>query len=151
MGTDSGELLLRTVEMYWAEIHHIEEQREKHVNIVLLVSTAILGLVFQDGLLAKEWPFVAVVILLGVYGMVFVQKMFERYCHMQTRKDYVYEAFDKMYPDCGYMDLRRKANSDHFSKFWIFSRVKVNLLWQVIPFGIVCFGTCILLKMLNVF
>ncbi len=140
------EILLNQIDHHWDEIHHVEEQRVHFSSMVLLIVSAGLGYFFgnED---APRKVLAWLLIVVGIFGMLAVGKMFERYCFSQGRLDEWYRQLDEMYPEARFLRRRAVARKRHLKGFrprWMLC-LKVNNLWLFVHFFVTVIGEALLL------
>jgi hypothetical protein len=133
---DDREVLLNFCNQYWDEIRHVENQRATLTNLIILIASAIVGLMVQKGLSKGFLPLAILLILLGIYGAAITLKLYERYNFLQTRLEHFYRHIDELYPNAKFLHLRRVAEDEHKAQFPRLSKLKVHRLWLALHIAI---------------
>lgn len=134
------------IEHHWNEIHHVESQRAGIASIVVLVASGCVGLFFSEFVAVRE-PVAWVLVVIGGYGMMATEKLYERYSFTQNRLNTWYPRLDALCPDAHFLQLRRGADEAHARTFkprwarWI----SVSHLWISLHFLVLMLGEGLIL------
>ena len=109
MTDNNTQVLLNFCNQYWDEIRHTENQRATSTNLIILITSAIVGLAVQKGLGKGFLPLAILLILLGVYGSAMTLKLYERYNFLQTRLEHFYRHIDALHPNINFLELRKSC------------------------------------------
>ena len=147
---DDTDVLLTFCGQCWEEIRHIEKQRATLTNLVILVASAVIGLIVQQGFARSFIALTILLILLGAYGIATTLKFYERYQFLENRLDYWYRRIDKLHPKAEYSLLRSNADEDHKTRtrYPRMLRIHVHWLWLILHSAISFSGILLLVIIL---
>jgi uncharacterized lipoprotein YajG len=134
------EVLIKYCEGAWEEMRHIEEQRATMTNMIILISSAIIGYAAQQQLTLALIPVSALMIFLGMYGIVFTSKLHERHQFAQSSVAQWTNQIDKLHPKSRLNKLGKIADDGHYIRFPRMSKLKLNRLWITLHATIIVFG-----------
>jgi hypothetical protein len=128
---DDTDVLLKFCEQQWMEAKQAEDQRAVITNIILLVTSALLGLITQNGLSSNMLPLTILIFLLGLYGVVTSQKLYERHqFHIQRLQSWR-KRIDELHPNAQLNKLREEAVAKHKTIYPKLYGLRLHLLWLV--------------------
>ena len=134
-----------------------EELREKATTVVLTLTGALIGLITYSKLAIWSWPAAALVTVLGLYGLLFSAKHYER-ARMHTEiVRHIREEIDNGENSVlSLSDLTRNGRNDHYDKFrWPvlsadddaqsnaksrIARLRLNIFWDGIHVVVLMIG-----------
>jgi hypothetical protein len=122
------DVLLKLCEEHWTEMRHIEDQRATITNIVIIITSAVVGSIAPQ---TPSWALLSLpmlLIILGIYAAVTTAKLYERHQFAQTRLDYWYKRIDELNPNAEFLQLRNKADVSHKSKYPRISKFHLHRL-----------------------
>lgn len=131
------DVLLEFCRKSWDEVRHLEEQRVAIANLVILVSSAIVGLAMTREMTDELFPLSLVLLLVGVYGLAATAKLYERYLFELSRFSHFIARLSELHPSAQLLELRGAADSDHRAKRLWMSRVPLNQIWLGLHWGVV--------------
>jgi hypothetical protein len=134
------EVLMKYCEGAWQEMRHIEEQRATMTNMIILISSAIIGYAAQQRLTLALIPVSALMIFLGIYGIVFTSKLYERHQLAQSSVTHWTKQIDKLHPKARLNKLGKIADDEHDTRFPKLSKLRLNRLWLTLHATIMVFG-----------
>src|SRR5687767_5401349 len=138
------EVLLFFCGQYWEEIRHTEKQRATLTNLIILIASAVLGLIGQKGLSRDFIAGAILLLILGLYGAITTQKFYERYRFLQARLYSWYDHIDKSHPDAQFLKLRNEADVKHKQEFPYLEKLHVHHLWLTLHIAIFLAGVALL-------
>jgi hypothetical protein len=106
----------------------------------ILISSVIIGYIAQQKLEFALIPISSILIFLGIYGVVFTSKLYERHRFAQSRIDHWTKQIDKLQPKSNLLKLRAVADKEHASQFPRMSKVRLNRLWMMLHAFIMLVG-----------
>ena len=144
---DNKDILLQMYreECYFAR-HH-EELRSRAASLIMAVAAGILGLAALDRRLAvDDAPLAVFVVVLGLFGVGFTLKSFERgHRHLQRADQYLY-TLARAAPNTQLARVRKDARFAHNAKFrWLSKGPHLYLFWVVLHVLTVLLGVAMLL------
>ncbi|HEX8072546.1 MAG TPA: hypothetical protein VF546_21540 [Pyrinomonadaceae bacterium] len=145
---DDTEVLLNFCNQYLDEIRHIENQRAALTNIIILIGSAIVGLIVQKGLTRGFLMLAILLILLGIYGAGITLKLYERYNFFQARLEHCYRHIDELHPNAKFLHIRDVAYREHKSRFPRLVKLRVHRLWLAIHIAISLSGVALIVVIL---
>src|SRR5207253_8645127 len=117
-------------------------------NLIILIASAIVGLMVQKGLSKGFLPLAILLILLGVYGAAVTLKLYERYNFLQTRLEHFYRHIDELHPNAKFLHVRNAAYDDHKAQFPRLAKLKVHRLWLALHIAISLSGAALIVIIL---
>jgi hypothetical protein len=140
---DEAEVMWRLYAENTAHGRHHETMRASVTSLVLVIAGAVLTVIgFSKAIYFEHWPLTAFLILVGLFGALFVVKHYERYCsHMQRARQYR-DKLESLIPGSNILQLKAAADAAHKAEFrrladWKLSKFWVALHWLVAAFGVV--------------
>ena len=137
---DDTDVLINYCDEARQEMRHIENQRATITNISILISSVIIGYIAQQKIDLTLLPVSALMIFLGIYGMIFTSKLYERHQFAQSRNDQWTKQIDKLKPKSNLLKLRATADREHAAQFPRMSKVRLNRLWMILHAFIMLVG-----------
>ena len=131
------DVLLEFCRNSWDEVRHLEDQRVVIANLVILVSTAIVGLAMTREVSDELFPLSLLLLLVGVYGLAATAKLYERYLFELSRFSHLTARLGELHPGAQLLELRGAADSDHGAKRLLMARVPLNQIWLCLHWGVV--------------
>jgi hypothetical protein len=125
------ELLLRLYEDERGFSKHHETQRTQSAAILITLSVGLIAIITLDGRVDGYDASVGVVIaILGVFGVFFNRKHYERSrLHLERAYEY-YFILDTLVENLKLDVARRAANSKNADRFVIISHVHLGTMWM---------------------
>jgi hypothetical protein len=145
---DDSDILLNFCNQYWDEIRHVENQRATLTNLVILIASAVVGLMVQQGLSRGFLPLTILLVLLGIYGTAITLKMYERYSFLQIRLDHYYHRIDELHPNAQFLQIKKTAEDEHKLHFRRLFGLRVHWLWIALHVAISLSGVALTLFIL---
>ena len=137
---DDTDVLIKHCDEAEQEMRHIENQRATITNMSILISSVIIGYIAQQKLDIALIPVSTLMIFLGIYGMIFTSKLYERHQFAQNRIDHWTKQIDKLQPKSNLLKLRDIADKEHAAQFPRMSKVRLNCLWMILHTFIMLVG-----------
>jgi hypothetical protein len=134
------EVLLRCYEEQGEQIRHLENQRATFTNIVIVVSVGIVGFVMQQGLGFTSTPLAVMLIILGVYSSIAVQKFYERYSLHRKHAEKWLNQINQLIPSAHLNKLHKEAKEEHEGKYRVLSKIHVRTVWNTFNVLVVLVG-----------
>jgi hypothetical protein len=122
------------------EVKHIENQRAAIANIVILVSSAIVGLFVTQEKAGDLFPLSLIILLVGAYGLAATAKLYERYLFELSRFSLLVEKLDELHPNVRLSELREAADRGHRARHSLVSRVSISKIWLSLHWVIIAVG-----------
>jgi hypothetical protein len=148
---DDTDVLIKYCDDTRQEMRHIENQRATITNMIIVISSFIVGYLAQRPLDLAMLPISLIMVFLGIYGIVITSKLYERHQFAQNRIDHWTKHIDKLHPKSNLLKLRSGADQEHAVQFPKMSKVKLNRLWIILHLTImlVGIGITVLILMVN--
>lgn len=108
-----SDVVLGLIDANWREIHHIEDQRSRLTNMLLVIESAAVALVIEKDYAPGTLPLCALLCLLAGIGLVSTRKFHERFRFAQKRLTQCYRTADALFPDARLLEGLREANAKH--------------------------------------
>jgi hypothetical protein len=127
-------------ENYTQGRHH-ETQRSAVSSAMIAIATGIIGLVTFDRRLSfTDLPLTLLLTVLGLFGLGFSLKQYERWrLHMERAKKYR-NKLDELLADHPLKALKRQADLAHNQKFKRMSKIRLHWLWGTLNLFIAGLG-----------
>lgn len=136
------EILWRLYEDDRVFARHHETQRTHGSGLVIAVSAGLIGFISLDNTVNyADLSSVCMLILLGLFGIIFTQKHYERSrLHLYRAYEYYYEI-ERSVENLNLEILRRRANEQPRARFGILADLKLSWLWMFLHGVISLSGT----------
>jgi hypothetical protein len=112
----------------------------KEPNIILVITSAVLGLFSQRGLVLEMLPLAIFLIVLGIYGAITSQKYYERHQFHIERTRAWRKRLEELTPKSQINKLREEANAKHSKKFKQLEKIHLHSLWLFLHVTITLMG-----------
>lgn len=137
---DDSDVLLKIYQEQWAEARQHENQRVMITNIVLIIATAIVGFIAQQGASPQMLPLAILLVVVGIFGAVACSKVSEAADSHLERVRFLHSRLDELHPNAQLKSLREKADAKHKSEYPKISKLHVYQLWLILHLIIILFG-----------
>ena len=137
---DETDILLKFCEEDWAQARQSEDQRAIVTNIILIITSAVLGLLSQRELVLEMLPLAVFLIVLGIYGGFTSQKYYERHQFHIERARAWRKRLEELTPKSQINKLREEANAKHSKKFRRLEKLHLHTLWLFLHVAITSIG-----------
>lgn len=131
-------ILIELYKEQMAYCRHNEAQRSIMTNLILVISAVILGLIFHEGKLLDNLHFSYLLTILGIFGIFFSQKHYERWRLHDSLSDEYRKLLELKYPTV--IVDRQPVFSKLREEHRIIHVIPLNFLWTAIPFIITLIG-----------
>lgn len=133
---DDTDVLLQLCSNEWEQSRHLEDQRATITNIILVIASVILGFVAQRGAGYELLPLTILLGLLGIYGAVVTEKLYERYTfHSERARGYL-RRIDELQPNAQVLALRSQADAKHNAEARRLKGIPLHALWTFLHIAI---------------
>jgi len=134
--TDASEVLLKFFDEDWRQVRQSEDQRTAFSNIVLLIASAVFGFLTQDGLTHKALPLTILLIVLGIFGGIASEKLYERSkLHMELAWAWRRRLYE-LHPDIQLDRLTDEAEEIHRKRFPRLFDLRLHRVWVTLDLAI---------------
>jgi len=144
--TDAQELLWRMYAENAAHARHHEVLRSNVSGYVLIVATALVGIVTFDRSLGG-WVDIMTecfIICVGLFGSAFVMKHYERYrLHMARAQEYR-AAIDRLLPAPILQQCKDRGDAAHATRWHFIRRLRVAYWWASLNLFVALVGVALL-------
>lgn len=138
---ETTEILLRVAEQNYAHARQHEDQRAAITGLIVLIATAIQGVLTQTGLHKNALPLTLMLIVLGIFGMIAGIKLYERSKLHSARSRKLRERLDELHPALQLQKSLDLSDQGHTTKYAFLARwVRLYILWIVLPGIIAALG-----------
>jgi len=138
--SDATEVLLKFFDEDWRQVRQSEDQRTAFSNIILLIASAVFGFLTQYGLTNETLPLTVLLIVLGIFGGIASEKLYERSkLHMELAWAWRRRLFE-LHPDIQLDRLMGEAEEVHRKSFPRLFRLRLHLVWLLLDLAIVIAG-----------
>lgn len=143
---DVKESLWKMLQEEYTHARQHQTQRATMTNIVLVVASALIGLIcFDKHLSISDTPASVMVVVLGIFGAVFSVKFQERYSCHRKRAYTIRNRIEELDPECNFTFLEKTANDKSKEEFPILSRYSLRYFWILLHVSILLVGLLLLL------
>jgi hypothetical protein len=138
--TDDSEVLLRFFDEDWRHVRQSENQRTAFTNIILLIASAVFGFLTQYGLTRNTLPLTVLLIVLGIFGGIASEKLYERSkLHMELAWAWRRRLYE-LHPDIQLDRLKGEAEDLHRKRFPRLFGLRLHLVWLTLQLSIAVAG-----------
>lgn len=138
--TDEIDILLKFYEEDWEQARQAENQRTAITNITLIIVPTLIGFLSQNKLDDKALPLTILLIVLGIYGAITSQKLYERHRYFSDRSGLWREKINEIYPKLEICKIREDARLKHSKHFKRLQRIRLYSLWLFLHFFVILMG-----------
>ena len=129
-------------------INH-ESSRASITNMILIIAGVIISIVtYDDSIELNDIPHTVFLIIIGLFGIIFNIKYYERYSFHYSRSKGYRILLEEKFSNIDFNSSREKSNTENLSRFKIISKVRLNWLWLILNSMISVFGLVLTLKIL---
>lgn len=122
-----------------------ETQRTNGTGLIAAGAAAVLTAITHDQkITVSDLPLAAFLSFVGLFGLFFCQKEYERMrLHLRRAETYLVQldATDQTYD---LMKMREQCDRDHRRRYFLSSRIRLNFFWQFMNILIFLFGILII-------
>jgi uncharacterized membrane protein len=111
------EILLRVAEQNYAHARQHEDQRAAIAGLIVLIATAIQGVLTQTGLHKNALPLTIMLIVIGIFGMIAGIKLYERSKLHSARVRKLRDRIDELNPDAMLQNSLDLSDQEHNTKY----------------------------------
>jgi hypothetical protein len=140
MGDDT-DVLLKLYEEQCTHARQSEDQRATITNLVLIVASAVVGFVSQNKLILSTLPLTVLLIVIGAYGAIASEKLYERFQLHSNRSRYLRKRIDELHPNANSLKLFEEADNAHKKEFAKLLKIRVHHIWFALHMAIAVMGT----------
>ncbi len=137
---DDSEILIEFCKYCWAQSKQSEDQRATLTNIILGVASAVIALIVQKGLTNDSLLLAFLLIVLGIYGAIASEKLYERHQMYSERASFYREKIDNLHPNAKINSGIESSKVKHEVKFKRLSKMRLHYLWLTLHLLIVSVG-----------
>src|SRR5436190_24361360 len=127
---EAVDILIHISEQEYTQAKQSEDQRTNITGLIIIVASAIQGGLTQTGLNRNVLPLTITLILLGIFGGVAVEKLYERFqYHMMVERE-IRKRLEELYPDTQLKTVRNTALERHKTEDvrWAQS-IRLHIIW----------------------
>ena len=136
-------------EEHFSYCRHHETQRATVTGIVVAAAMVLVGIIFNNGKLDPgDIPALISIIVLGVLGLAFSLKSYERYRRHRELYRKFRDEVDKLVCEGEISKLSKEAKEDHKSAHPILSRMRGHRLWISVHIMIAALGIVLTISIL---
>lgn len=146
---DKTDFLWGMYQEHTTQGRHHETQRASVTNFIIIVAGATLAFVANKGVTKDQWVLAAFLILIGIFGILFSTKQYERFrFHIISASKYKAEL-ETIFGD-NLDNIREKAKEEHGKRFLsIFIKLRLYYFWIFFHVLIVILGLVLLIMTLK--
>jgi hypothetical protein len=140
---DDSDVLLRFFEEDWRQVRQEENQRTAFSNIVFLIASAVLGVLTQFGLSQGSLPLTVLLIVLGVFGGIASEKLYERSkLHMELAWAWRRRLYE-LHPETQVERMVAEARDINRQRFPRLRRLHLHHVWLTLDLFIALAGVAL--------
>jgi hypothetical protein len=138
--TSDTDVLLRFFDEDWRQVRQSEDQRTAFSNIVLLIASAVFGYLTQHGLSRDMLPLTIFLIVLGIFGGLASEKLYERSkLHMELAWAWR-DKLNELHPEINIDQLKEKAEAINHERFPRLHKLHLHHVWLALDLAIAIAG-----------
>lgn len=127
------EALFKLYLEHCTHVRHHETQRAMVAASILVIATALLGLVtFDKAIGITDVPLTILLVFLGLFGVMFSAKQYERASLHALRARHYRNAVDATLVGQPLKMLKRAADTEQKQKFGYLVKLRLNNFWAVL-------------------
>jgi hypothetical protein len=147
MPKDAQELWWGLVQENLTHARHHEQQRTSVTSFFSAISAAILGIVSLDRCIDhSDWPLLAMLFVIGIFGSVLVAKQYERYTHHMERVRVYRDSLENSVPESALEDLKQQADQKSAASHPRLAKMKLVYFWMLLHLFSTLLATMLLLS-----
>jgi hypothetical protein len=127
--SSSSQVLIKMYSEELAYSRHHSSMRSNVTGLICAIGGAALALAGNDGLSRDDLPITLFNAFLGVFGVVFSLKQYERGHLHRTRAKKIRQALDAEFPAAGILSLRSEAGKDSERRHPVLRKIRHHSLW----------------------
>ncbi len=137
---DHTDVLLRFFDEDWRQVRQEENQRTAFSNIVFLIASAVFGFLAQSGISRNSLPLTILLIVLGVFGGIASEKLYERSkLHMELAWAWRRRLFE-LHPEIEVDRMLSEAKEIHNRRFPRLLKLHLHHVWLTLDLAIAVAG-----------
>ena len=137
---DDSDVLLKFFEEDWRQVRQEENQRTAFSNIVFLIASAVLGILSQSGLNRASLPLTVLMIMLGIFGGIASEKLYERSkLHMELAWAWRRRLYE-LHPEIQLDRMIGEAVEINRKRFPRLTRIHLHHVWLILDLFIAVAG-----------
>ena len=127
---EENDILICMYQEHLKQARHQENQRSTMANLILIISTGLLGVIALDKTFSfSDLPLAIFLFFLGLYGAIFTIKYYERFKLHYERSRNIRKEFDRRFKDLGISGLQKEADKKTKEFFPIMFKLRLYWLW----------------------
>ena len=146
---DDTDVLIKFYEEDWQQARQAEDQRTAITNITLIIVPALIGFVAQQGFDSNALPLTLLLIVLGVYGAIASQKLYERHCYFSDRSGLWRSKISQLHPQLEIDKIKAEAAFQHTQRFKRIEKVRLYRLWLMLHIFVALAGLMLTIIILS--
>ena len=113
---------------------------------MITITAGALAFIGSKGFIIDSMPIAIFIVILGVYGLIFSAKLYERWDFHIVRARYWHNRIIELHPDIQLLELKRKADNEHKLNFPKLNKFHLFRLWLGLHIVIILMGiSCIII------
>jgi hypothetical protein len=117
-----------------------ETMRATLTTLISAIAAGALGFVKLESPSCSQLPITALVIVLGLFGVLVSRKHYERYALHMRRASFYRRKIDDLVPGADLTATKRTADEIHNKQFSLFAKVSLAWLWSAMNIAVVFVG-----------
>ncbi len=134
---------------FWNEhrqqLRQSEDQRATLTNFMLVLITALSGVIIQQKFALRTLPLCVLIVCIGVYGAAVTAKYHERAEYHLTQARALARVLQAEGALADNRQLLAQARDEHYRKYPRLHRIRLHLLWTGLHVAIAVFGVALAL------
>jgi hypothetical protein len=139
------EVLLRYYEEQEEMIRHLENQRATFMNMMIVVSVGVIGFVVQQRLSHSSIPLTIMLIVIGIYDWIAVEKFYERYHLHRIHTEKWLTQINHLVPHAQLNNSHKEAVEQHNARYRVLSKLHTHTVWNIFNILIIIAGVLLTL------
>jgi len=146
---DDTDVLLQLYEEQWTQARHVESQRATITNLILVIVSVLIAMITERGVGRETLPVAVLLIVLGFFGAVTSEKLYERFQYCVGKASYLRERVDELHPTIQLLKLNSISEDKHRKDYPRLSKIRLHHLWLTLHIGIALSGLILMLVILR--
>jgi hypothetical protein len=139
------DVLLKFADFQWAQARQSEDQRATLTNFLIVIFIGLQGFIVNQAFAPNTLILAAVIIFVGIFGLLASAKYYERFAYSLTRVGEIMKHLDKIYQSTQLRELHKQADVEHNTKYPRLHKFRLHYIWNILTVSIALFGVIDLL------
>lgn len=132
MDTDK-DILWKYYEIELNQAINHETSRISITNMILIITGVIISIItFDENINENDLPLSIFLIIVGVFGIIFNAKSYERFNFHNSRASGYRKLLEKQFPRIDFVQSREESDFMNLTKFKYINKLRLNWLWLLL-------------------